>query len=845
MGRRNNWQKWVVVTLAVLVMLALVLSMGSNLAVAGQSDPPDRNAQSAQDDGAGDGPDVVVIGTAGLRWEDLTALATPNLWELAERGAAANLVARSVRSFSCPADGWLAVSSGRRAADQPMEDYGTCRRLLSPDSEGSVPAWEGFLEAAAVDGYDARPGLLGDVLTDAEISALAVGPGAAVGLAGRNGVVAGDYLFADSEPAVLQSSLTSHLPGHDLAMVDVGAVRDHNRPLVHPVPEDETATEEPDPEETPAPEPDEAWLLTSPERSEQVARLDERVGAVVEAVRAVSPNATILLASVADSGSVAAMQLALADGPEVLGELPDEGGALLESRSTRQPGMIQSTDLTPTILRMLDVDAPPGLVGAPALASPDQGTARERVDDLADEQRHAAAVRPLRGPFTSVLVLVNLLLYAAVIVGLNRRFLDRTAAWLDRRRSAAAARTAAALRSRRPGAPLRTVRAVAVGVGSLPVASYLANLLPWWQADNPALVHLGAVAMITIGIASIALTRPWRSQLLTPVAVVVGLTAAVLAVDVVTGARLQVSALLGIQPEVGGRFYGFNNSSFSLFAASLILVATCLADPLVRRGHRKRAAALVLALGAVAVVLVGHPSIGADFGGPPALIPGMLILALLVAGVRLTWQRILLVLAATGVLAASFSLLDWLRPPEDRTHLGRFVETVLDGGLWPIVIRKVEQNLANLFGSVLTLMAIGGIIVVLLLLARPLREAARSSRAGAYGWLTGERTPGVARLAAMLRPALISLGVTFVIGFAANDSGIVLPAIAISIAVPLLVAVLTGWLLGRSRAAQLPAGSGPERADGDEPGDGLSDDGGASADAPSEDSPSGGVAQAR
>src|SRR5690606_41579392 len=103
-----------VVTLAVLVMLALVLSMGSNLAVAGQSDPPDRNAQSAQDDGAGDGPDVVVIGTAGLRWEDLTALATPHLWELAERGAAASLVARSVRSFSCPADGWLAVSSGDR-----------------------------------------------------------------------------------------------------------------------------------------------------------------------------------------------------------------------------------------------------------------------------------------------------------------------------------------------------------------------------------------------------------------------------------------------------------------------------------------------------------------------------------------------------------------------------------------------------------------------------------------------------------------------------------------------------------------------------------------------------------
>ncbi|WP_052436810.1 hypothetical protein [Georgenia sp. SUBG003] len=182
------------------------------------------------------------------------------------------------------------------------------------------------------------------------------------------------------------------------------------------------------------------------------------------------------------------------------------------------------------------------------------------------------------------------------------------------------------------------------------------------------------------------------------------------------------------------------------------------------------------------------------------------MLALLAAGVRLTWRRIVLVLGATGVLAVSFSVVDWLRPPADRSHLGRFVETVLDGGLWSVVGRKIAQNLANLFGSTLTFLAIGGIVVVVVLLTRPLRDATRRGRNDSYGWLVGGGSVG--RIDAdipMLRPAVLSLAVTFTIAFLANDSGIVLPAIGISLAVPLLVSVLAGWLLARGEPVQASA----------------------------------------
>ncbi|MFD1505654.1 alkaline phosphatase family protein [Georgenia yuyongxinii] len=755
---------------------------------------------------------LVVIGTTGVRWQDLSALATPNMWQLAQQGASANMVVRSVRSSTCPADGWLALSAGRRAADVPMEEFGTCRDLPPAREDGAVPGWADYLGAADAASYDATPGLLGDTLAAAGVTSVAVGPGAAVALATSAGTVAGDHAFASTSSVRMGAQVAQALPGHALAVIDVGSVRDRNRPLVS-VPSAAgapTLPEEPEPAETPTLPAEEAWLLKSPERGLQVAAVDARVGAVLDAVRTTAPAATVLLASLADSGSVALMQMVTAAGP-AMPTVP-AGGALLDTRSTRQPGMVQSTDLTPTVLGMLGVDVPAGLAGAPFSAVEDGRSGPARVAHLVDVNRHAVEIRSLVGPFYSALVLVNLLLYGVVTLGLNRRMLDGTAARLEARGGTTSARMARALRSRRPVPLLRALRTAAVVVGAVPVATYLANLLPWWRAGSPGLALYGATVVLAVAVAAVALLGPWRRRLLAPVAVVAGLTAVLLAVDVLTGARLQVSSLMGVQPQVGGRFYGFNNSSFSLFAASTILVAMCLTDPLVRRGRRVWAAAVIAVVGVVATVLDGAPSIGADFGGPPALIPGFLVLGLLAMGVRLTWRRIAVVLAVTAVAAISFSVVDWLRPPSERSHLGRFIETVLDGGLWSVITRKAAQNLTNLFGSTLTLLAIGGIVLVVMLLTRPLRTARGRDVGGhgSYGWLTGGNTIGrIDRDAVMLRPTLVALGVTFAIAFAVNDSGIVLPAIGTSLAVPLLVAVVTGWLLQHGSVAA-PAPASPE-----------------------------------
>lgn len=744
---------------------------------------------------------VVVIGTAGLRWDDVHTLSTPALWDLSRRGAIGTVAARSVRSSACPADGWLALSAGARAADLPGAAYGECRRLTNPD-DGHVRGWADFVTSAAQESYDPMLGLLADTVAGAGLSALAVGPGAAIALADPDGAVDA-YAPRPPDPAGLRGLVREALADVDLLVVDAGSVRDTGRATV-PRPDPTSGAEAPGEPPATGEEPAGPEVITEPTRAEQVTPIDQRIGAVLAAVdgaRRDGREVTVLVVSLADSGTRARMQLAAALGPVPSGD-GRFADALLGSRSTRQPGMVQATDVTPTVLAALGIlDQAPGgsLVGAAIRPVAGPSSPNQRLETVLGIDRHSAAVRPITPTFYTVLITANLVLYLLVSIGLTDRapgLLGRLAAHVPR-----GPVLVRAVRER-PRPVLRTFQVAGVTVASLPVASFLANLSPWWRASSPGWAIIGLVAGWALALCALALLPRWRHPLLAPMAVVAGTTALVIAVDVATGATLQVSAPMGVQPVVAGRFYGFNNTAFSLFAAATILVAAVVADPLVRAGRRRLAAWLVALIGLVATVLDGMPGLGSDFGGPPALVPGFAVLTLMAAGLRLSWLRLVGVLGAGVLVVTAFAVLDWLRPADQRTHLGRFVETVLDGGLLDVVGRKLAQNLNNLGGTWLTLLALGGIAVVVLVLVRPLRGAVSAPDGGPFSWLSsGAPLSSLAVAAPMLRPGLVALAITLGIGFAVNDSGIVIPALGISVAVPLLVAVSAGWLLGLKPAS--------------------------------------------
>jgi hypothetical protein len=309
----------------------------------------------------------------------------------------------------------------------------------------------------------------------------------------------------------------------------------------------------------------------------------------------------------------------------------------------------------------------------------------------------------------------------------------------------------------------------------VPCATYLVQLVPWWR--HRLWYLLLAVLVTTLLVYGVAALGPWRHRVLGPAGVIAGITAVVLAGDLMTGATLQMSSLAGYSPIVAGRFAGVGNVAFAVFATSALLATAALAQ-----GRSRRVClCLTVGIGVAAVVIDGNPSWGSDFGGVLALVPGFAVLGMLLVGAELSWRRLLLIGIAAVALVTAFALLDYSRPPDARSHLGRFVGQVMDGGAGTIIRRKAQANLRLLTHSVLTLvvpLAVGFLAFVLLRPWGGLRRAL-------------EHTPA-------LRAGLVAVLVMAVTGFFANDSGVAVPSFALTLAVPIALAasIRTSEVLG-------------------------------------------------
>ena len=146
----------------------------------------------------------------------------------------------------------------------------------------------------------------------------------------------------------------------------------------------------------------------------------------------------------------------------------------------------------------------------------------------------------------------------------------------------------------------------------------------------------------------------------------------------------------------------------------------------------------------------------------------------------MTWVRVAGLIAGAAVFVAIVATLDWLRPPEKRTHLGRFVQQVNDGELWPVVHRKLEANLSLLTSSSLGIIVPFALLFLVLVLLRPPP--------------TRDLAPILSRaveIAPTLRPGLWGFAVGMVLGFGLNDSGIAIPAVGIMLAFPLVITIST------------------------------------------------------
>ena len=124
---------------------------------------------------------------------------------------------------------------------------------------------------------------------------------------------------------------------------------------------------------------------------------------------------------------------------------------------------------------------------------------------------------------------------------------------------------------------------------------------------------------------------------------------------------------------------------------------------------------------------------------------------------------------------AVLSTLDWLRPADQRSHLGRFVQQVLDGDAGDVVVRKADGMLHSLTRGPEGILVPIAMILVTLAVTKPERFR--------LTWLARQYEHAPA-----LRAGLIAMIVTAILGALVNDSGVQVPAVCLGVAVPWVLA---------------------------------------------------------
>ena len=218
------------------------------------------------------------------------------------------------------------------------------------------------------------------------------------------------------------------------------------------------------------------------------------------------------------------------------------------------------------------------------------------------------------------------------------------------------------------------------------------------------------------------------------------------------------------------------NVAFALYAPGVLLLCAAMAHALVRRGAGRLAALGVVAIGGIALAVDVLPGWGADFGGPIALVPALGLLLLWTMGARISIRNLLLLGSAALAVVLVAGYFDWRRRPDERTHLGRFVQNVIDGEAVEVVVRKLVQNIELVLARPVLLVVAGLALAVLIaIVVTP----------GRFGTAPFAR---LVREAPLLRRGLQSVIVMATIGFLTNDSGAAIPPVAAIFTVPVVLA---------------------------------------------------------
>jgi hypothetical protein len=440
---------------------------------------------------------------------------------------------------------------------------------------------------------------------------------------------------------------------------------------------------------------------------------------------------------------------------------PGFAPGLLRSSTTRHDGFVNMVDVAPTILRLLGLDRPDAMEGRRMTTGDAGGTLDSRIDDLVNANEDGLFRDGQVGPaMTTVLVIACVLTVLTALVDWLRARGVRPAWW-------------------RAGAWVVTFLAFAL-IGFLD-ATYLAGPVHFGR-NGGAVAYWAFVVGVALLLAVVFLAVG-RRHLVRGVLVALGSVVVLHVADLVTGAHLEWNTVFGYSPTIGIRLVGEGNMAFAQLSAAALIFAGLLA------WHVPTRAGTRVAIGVLAatIIVMGVPIWGNDFGAVVSALPGFALLTWMLLGHEVRARTVVAITAVATVAVVVVGFLDLLRPSDQRTHVGRFLQKVgtdFDGAVL-VVQRKASANL-KVFGHSVLL----GVIIVFALLV-------------VYLWYVKPRSlRPLAERIATTRATVLAFVVLAVLGFALNDSGIAIPGMMCAVFESVLVVLIAWSYFGDARAEQ-------------------------------------------
>lgn len=412
-------------------------------------------------------------------------------------------------------------------------------------------------------------------------------------------------------------------------------------------------------------------------------------------------------------------------------------GGLLSSATTHQKGFVSNTDFAPTILNFFGIQKSSYFLGNSIFSVKSFPTSK-RVSFLLKRGKRALVIDFLRKPlvifFASFQVVLYFLSFLVTKVG-QRKLFRNLLTWSF------------------------------LSFLSLPLSFQVwpALVNNWESPFLPLVLLFLFFPLLFIRLYS------WTGNKDNAYLGLTAFTFIWLVYDLFTGSKQSLDSVFGYSSILGARFFGLGNEEMAIMLSVFLLSLALLLERSQKLSNKKNWVSIAVI---IFFFLIGWPALGADFGGTVTSFIALSLFILSVLEVKISFRQIFLIGLIGLLLISSFIAYDLSRPPEKQTHLARTVSLVKEEGISSLLLtieRKAETNWRVFRYSPWSYFFLFIFVSLVVLFFRPV------------GWLKSffVQKP-------FLKSAFYSSLWAGAIGFALNDSGIVIPALILSYFLPYL-----------------------------------------------------------